>query len=79
MKRLVESGRLRYASDMSAAEIIEQIKALPAEEKALVAEFLRGSEDVNESKVQYVDREKARVTASRIFEENAPLFRKLAE
>ena len=64
---------------MSAAEIIEQIKALPAEEKVKVIEFLRDSEDVNESKVQYVDREKARVIASRIFEENAPLFRKLAE
>lgn len=78
---LVEWGGLGYLSSMSAAEIIEQIKVLPAEEQAKVAVFVRNltSENGDESKVRYVDPEKVRVIADRIFEENALLFRKLAE
>jgi hypothetical protein len=66
---------------MSAAEIIEQIKTLPDNELSEVAEFVRSltAENGDAAKTRYVDPEKARVIASRVFEENAELFRKLAE
>jgi RNase H-fold protein (predicted Holliday junction resolvase) len=65
---------------MSAAEIIEQIKELSAEDKAKVAEFLRDlAANRDGSEIKYVDPEKASVIADRVFEENADLFRKLAQ
>jgi hypothetical protein len=39
--KLVKQRARGYISGMSVAEIIEQIKTLPAEEQAKVAEFLR--------------------------------------
>lgn len=60
---------------MSAAELIEQIKALsPAEQEEVRSFLLNG-----ESEVNYIDREKARATGVRVMEENADLFRKLAQ
>ena len=70
-----------YLVGMSAAEIIEQIKALPAEEQAKIAEFVRELQSASgkEPNIRYVDRDNARGIANRVFEENAELFRKLAK
>jgi hypothetical protein len=65
---------------MSAIEVIEQIKALPADEQAEVAKFVRELHmDTDAPQVRYMSAEKARVLSERIFEENAELFRKLAQ
>lgn len=66
---------------MSAAEIIKEIKALPAEEQAKVAEFLHNfrPRETAQPQVRYIDPDKAQSIADKIFEENADLFRKLAE
>ena len=67
---------------MSAAEIIEQIKALPPVQQAEVAAFLRGMESSvvrEDSGVRYISKDEARALSQPIFEENAELFRKLAQ
>lgn len=61
---------------MSAAEVIEKIKDLsPAELEEVRAFLLNG--DLPEPR--YIDREKARLIGSKVMEENAELFRKLAQ
>lgn len=66
---------------MSVAEVIEKIKELSAEDQARVADFLRELAPANPggSEIKYVDPEKASAIADRVFEENAELFRKLAQ
>jgi hypothetical protein len=67
---------------MSAAEIIEQIKALSPEEREEVASFFR-TEDTNEpaggSPVRYVSDETFKSVAKSVFEKHDELFKKLAE
>lgn len=66
---------------MSAAEVIERIKTLPPEELEIVREFLRnGAGDSPSSPApKYIDRESARQLGAKVMEENADLFRKLAQ
>jgi len=68
---------------MSAAEIIEQIKTLPRDEQLVVATFLKvavlGKEADSGQATRYVTPERARELSAQIFEENAELFRKLAQ
>ncbi|HEX7860619.1 MAG TPA: hypothetical protein VF773_09855 [Verrucomicrobiae bacterium] len=66
---------------MSAAEVIEQIKRLPPEERKAVREFLSTDEQSsrNSTGVEHIDRKDLERTAREIFEEHAPLFRKLAQ
>ena len=68
---------------MSAAEIIEQIKALPAEERRRVIAFARtaGELDASENSagVRYADNATFAAAADRVFEKHAELFKKLAE
>jgi hypothetical protein len=68
---------------VSAQEIIEQIKALPPEEKAKVAEFVHVLEraELKESSgdVHYVDRATLESSAEQIFDRYDDLFRKLAK
>lgn len=68
---------------MSAAEIIEQIKALPAREREEVAAFIRSVADTDQmaesAGICYADPERVKTVADGIFGENAELFRKLAE
>jgi hypothetical protein len=61
---------------MSATDVIEQIKKLPPEERAKVAEFVRGEETFGAK--TNVDEEFKRI-AGRVFTTNAELFRKLAQ
>ncbi len=59
---------------MSAAEVIEQIKALPPAEQNTVAEFIRSlpaTESLGEqSTVRYANPEQARIVSQKIFAEN---------
>lgn len=65
---------------MSAKEIIEQIKALPANEQAEVKLFARELPEPAESAASgKMDADKARQISRRIFAENHELFRKLAQ
>jgi hypothetical protein len=65
---------------MNAAEIIEQIKRLPPEEKKEVREFLNGeSVDSGEPSVQYIPRADLERSAKEIFKKHETLFRKLAQ
>jgi len=72
---------VRYRTAVTAEEIIEQIKALPAEERALVLEFINtldtsGSEPPS---VQYVDGKTGEAVGKKVFNEHEELFRKLAQ
>ena len=67
---------------MSAAEIIEQIKAMTPAQQAEVAALLRGMDSSvvrEDSGVRYISKDEARSLSQPIFEENAELFRKLAQ
>lgn len=66
---------------MSALEVIEQIKALPPEEKAAVLDFIHKLETASgpSSELRYVDRAALETTAEKIFDRYDDLFRKLAQ
>ena len=70
---------------MSAAEIIEQIKALPLDEQREVFAFVHAKEaltrpqEVGEETQQPAKPEQIESVAARIFDRYDPLFRKLAE
>lgn len=68
---------------MSAAEIIEQIKALPLEERKQVFSFVREVEKESVSTsgqdVRYADDQTFDAAVERVFEQHAELFKKLAE
>jgi hypothetical protein len=65
---------------MSAAEIIEQIKALPPEEQLEVSRFLQTHMDTTQKlSAKGASAEPIESIAGRIFDRYDPLFRKLAE
>ena len=67
---------------MSAAEIIEQIKALPPEERREVVAFVQSTENGTANSggtVRYVDDSQFESVVDRVFEKHAELFKKLAE
>ena len=64
---------------MSASEVIEQIKALPPQDKVAVAEFVHHQMEAAESKPADARRTELEVAAEKVFERYDPLFRKLAQ
>ena len=72
---------MRYGNTVTAEEIIEQIKALPAEERAVVLEFINTLDtSVSEPpSVQYIDLKSVEAVAEKTFNEHEELFRKLAQ
>lgn len=66
---------------MSAAEIIEQIKALPKIDRQRVVEFVRNidDQDVATPPVKYVDDATFKAAKDRVFEKHEELLRKLAQ
>jgi hypothetical protein len=67
---------------MSAAEIIEQIKALPPEERRAVFAFVQIAEQdapADDTTVRYADDRAFEAVVDRVFEKHAELFKKLAE
>ncbi len=66
---------------VSTAELIEQIKALPAAELEVIRNFIMNRDDASVAvadSVNYLNREKASEVGARIMEENQELFRRLA-
>ena len=70
-----------YICGMSAAEIIEQIKQLPPDEKQAVREFCIAEADKERAvpTLKYVDRKELERTSAEIFKKHERLFRKLAQ
>jgi hypothetical protein len=66
---------------MSALEVIEQFKALPPQEKAVVMDFIHkmGTPPASEVPVHYADSKSVAETAEKIFDRYDDLFRKLAQ
>ena len=66
---------------MSAQEIIEQIKALPATEQAAVADFVRDLErhPSGGPKVSHIDPAEVEANMDKMFDRYDDLFRKLAQ
>jgi len=67
---------------MSAAEIIEQIKALSPDEQRQVSEFIRGMDHDDEgrqSDIRYAEKPTFESAVERVFEKHDELFRKLAQ
>jgi hypothetical protein len=64
---------------MSAIEVIEQIKNLPADEQAKVKEFVNGVLAPSTSGIKREVDEEFKKVADHVFTKNAELFRKLAQ
>ena len=64
---------------MSATEVIEQIKSLPPDEQAKVAEFLRNHAASRAKTPECNVAEEFKKAADQVFTKNAELFRKLAQ
>jgi hypothetical protein len=69
---------------MNAAEIIEQIKKLPPEERRMVQRFLQEPEALNDAPataapVKYIAPEVFEESRKRVFEENRDLLARLAK
>jgi len=68
-----------YLTPVSAQEIIEQIKALPPADKAVVADFVRQLDGSPTPKVSYIDQRTVEANADKIFDRYDGLFKKLAK
>ena len=65
---------------MSAAEIIEQIKALPREEQHQVFDFLKKTQETSGSPtIRYASDEQAEAAGEAVVGEYPEVFRRLAE
>lgn len=64
---------------MSAIEVIEQFKKLPAPEQAKVKEFVNGATASPSPNSQRAVDEEFKKDADHVFTKNAELFRKLAK
>ena len=67
--------------NMSALEVIEQIKALPPAEKAQVVDFIRQMEAVPEKnpEAHYMDEDAFHGAKQKVFAKHAELLNKLAK
>lgn len=75
MPKRADEGILRV---VSTAELMEKIQALPPEKQKEVENFVAALEQ-DRSAIRYIDAEEAEIASARIFEENAELFKKLAQ
>jgi hypothetical protein len=64
---------------MSAAEIIEQIKALPREEQRQVFDFLEAQRSTLSAPVRFANDEQARAASDAVVAQFPEVFRRLAE
>jgi hypothetical protein len=69
---LASPSRMDKLAGVNAAEIIDQIKQLPPQEKGKVAEFVRADT------LRHASDEEARRAADAVFTEHPELFRQLA-
>ena len=67
-------------ANVSAAEVIEQIKKLPPDQIRLVHEFLQGAlQEAKKPEVEYITREEVERSAQKFFTRYRELFEKLAK
>lgn len=65
---------------MKAAEVIELIKKLPPEERAVVLNYAENSRaKISEKSVRYATDEEFEAISDRVFKENSGLLRSLAQ
>lgn len=64
---------------MSAAEIIEQIKALPPQDRRVVLDFARHADTTEPPAVHYAESEEFTAAADRVFAQHDELLKRLAE
>ena len=65
---------------MSAAEVIEQIKALPPDEKAELLDFVRTLPQFDKSAgIKFASAEQAKDAGDRVVKQYEEVFRKLAQ
>jgi hypothetical protein len=64
---------------MSAAEVIEQIKKLPAEEVRAIRDYLQNEGNPGTDSVEYVPLNEVKRAADEMFNRYPELFRKLAQ
>ena len=64
---------------MSAAEVIEQIKALPPAEKAQVLDFVRTLQVDKSTGIKFASDEQAKEAGDRVVKQYEEVFRKLAQ
>jgi len=72
---LRQNGKSLIVRVVSAAQIIEEIKALPPEERAQVVEFVKETE---KPAVSYIDQETFDAAVKEVFTKHRELLRKLA-
>ena len=66
---------------MTAKQIIDQIKDLPAEDRAAVIDFIKALDDAAPpgDDIRYADDKAFQTAVNRVMEEDAKLLKKLAE
>ena len=67
-----------YLGAVSAQEIIEQIKALPPNDQAMVLDFVRALAP-QEKRIRYATAEEAKAAGDKVLAEHDALFRMLAQ
>ena len=67
-------------ANLSAVEVIEQIKKLPPDQIRIVHEFLQGTfQESKKAEVEYITREEVERSAQKFFTKYRELFEKLAK
>ncbi|MDB6035032.1 MAG: hypothetical protein JWM16_5370 [Verrucomicrobiales bacterium] len=64
---------------MSALEVIEQFKALPPQEKAVVMDFIQKLEPQGARTITYMSDEHAKAAGDKVLEQYKEVFQKLAQ
>ena len=67
-----------YLRSVSAQEIIEQIKALPPNDQAMVLDFVRTLAP-QEKRIRYATAEEAKAAGDKVLAEHDAVFRMLAQ
>lgn len=75
----LDHQRVDYVGQMTAVAVIDQIRALPPEERAKVFNFVREMEPASSPPVRYADEKTFSEAAAWTFHEHGDLMRKLSQ
>ena len=67
-----------YCLIVSALEVIEEIKALPPQEKALVVDFVHRLQLDDSKAIRYATAEQSKAAGDKVVEQHENVFRRLA-
>ena len=82
VRGLAVAAKLDYFRDMSAIEVINEVRELPLEEQEQVLSFLQDKlrpHKLAEGEVTYADDSDFQKAADKVFRKNDNLFRRLAQ